>query len=193
MNRLFAAPIVAFSLFLPAAAMAEDGAINAFACEPMPQDRRFEVVLLDDADPMLKVRDALLEAMRDNGMTADPGAPLKLTLEVGLTREPPQRKPRDLGSIRDATGEDLEVRMNVWSNRQDSIVGGRRDDTLTEARDDVRVMISINAKSDGHCLWQGEATHDTDGRDHWALAEKIVPQLVRRIGRTVDRVLLDIE
>lgn len=59
--------------------------------------------------------------------------------------------------------------MNVWSNRKDSIIGGRKTDVIAGPIDEVWVTISINDKASGKCIWRGEAQHDSIGQDHWEI------------------------
>jgi len=75
--------------------------------------------------------------------------------------------------------------MNLWSNKRDSLIGGRKAGVVEGTADDVRVEITINDKSDGKCVWRGESVHSSAGEDQWSVAEKSVLQLIDMIGRDI--------
>jgi len=103
-----------------------------------------------------------------------------------VVREPEIRKGRDLGQFSrgNASDQRTRFRINLWSNRQDSVIGGRRDEVLASSVDELHVEITLDDRSDGQCIWQGEAVHRLDGRDELAAAERIIPLLIDRLGRT---------
>lgn len=181
-NRLALAVAIAAALFLPCGPATAQGTLNTYACENFPAALQVRVDLLDDAEPMLRVRAALLAALARKGIPVADGAPYVLSVGAEATRLAARRKGRDLGSISDGTDEDVKMRMNLWSSREDSVLGGRKDAVESEARNEIRVTISINSIADGRCIWRGDAVHDTAGRDQWAVAERMAPILVDAIG-----------
>lgn len=174
--------VVAAAMLLSGGSAAAQGTLNTFACENLPAALRVRVDLLDDAEPMLRVRTVLLAALKRKGIEVADGAPYVLSLGAEATRLAARHKGRDLGSISNSTDDDVKMRMNLWSNREDSVLGGRKDSVESDARDEMRVTISINSTGDGRCIWRGDALHDTAGRDQWAVAERMTPILVDAIG-----------
>jgi len=173
----------------PAAA---EGYVKGFVCSDMPKPLDVQVELLDDAEPMLELRKALLAALEKRNARVSGGARLLLTLEAEASHQDVRRKGRDLFEIYDSTDEDTRFRMNLWSNRRDSVLGGRKDVVDRQGSDEIRVSITINDKTNGRCMWRGEAVHDTAGRDQWDVAEKLLPYVVEAIGRTVAHRVIEI-
>ena len=77
------------------------------------------------------------------------------------------------------------MRGSVWLSSKDSLVGGRRTGSAGLAVDGVRLTASLNSRVDGHCLWQGEAVHDLNGRELEPVTMALVPALVGAFGKTV--------
>ena len=175
--------IAAFGLLAAAQPAAAQGLMSSFSCEDVADPLRVRIDLLDDAPPMLKLRESVVAALGKRGVSIAADAPYVLSFEADLIRRALRRKGRDLGSISDSTDEDVKARVNVWSNREDSLIGGRKDTVVAEAVDEVRVIISIHRVSDGKCVWRGEAAHDTTGQDQWAVANRVAPVLVDAIGK----------
>ena len=124
-----------------------------------------------------------------------PDAPLRLSLYVDAIREPEIRKGRDLGQFSrgNASDQRTRFRINLWSNRRDSVIGGRRDRVLAPAVDELHVEITLDSRSDGRCVWQGEAVHRLDGRDEQLAAEQLIPLLIDRLGRSASAEPIELE
>jgi hypothetical protein len=186
---------LAFIAALPAHAQDDpaDGRFVAFACGVLPAPLAVEVVLPDDTKDHLKLRDALDRHLRDGGVSVAQSAPVKLMLETEIVREAERRRPRDLGEFRRRTSNDpslvdqnqTDVRVNVWSSRQDSVLTGRQEEILTDSVDELHLAIKMNDKSNGRCLWQGEIIYALKGGDPWRTAERLLPAMTAAFGRTM--------
>jgi len=78
------------------------------------------------------------------------------------------------------------MRGNVWSNRDRSILGGPIEQPEKFSLNQLQVSASINRRTDGRCLWQGEVLHDLHGdEDPDAATLKIIPVLARALGKTI--------
>jgi hypothetical protein len=75
--------------------------------------------------------------------------------------------------------------MNLWSNRKDSVLGGRKDEILAQGLNELRVAIEIHDKSNGHCVWRGNARLDVGSRDEFSVARRIIPLLTKRLGKSI--------
>lgn len=163
------------------------GLLSAYACGKLPIPLRVEVEAQDDSRKFMELKKVLIDALsaRKTGIAAN--APLKLSLFVETLRETERRKGRDLGqfSTGNRNDERTKFRMNLWSNRQDSVIGGRKDEVLSQAVDELYVGITVNDKANGRCVWQGEAKLNLDGRDEFATAQKMIPLLAKEMGRTI--------
>jgi hypothetical protein len=182
-------------VFLAAAATAQEapGRLSSYFCGTMPANMSVEVVLLDNSDANLRIKDAFVDRLRRRGVAVQPGAALTLTLEIAAVREFEERGKEEslielrVGQANRELGQqgDVDLRGSVWSNSQDSLVGGRRKGPASLAVNRVRLTASLNRRADGFCLWQGEAIHELDGQELEPVAMGLVPALVDAFGKTV--------
>ncbi len=187
-NRLILAAVL-LAAAVPAAGQATDeavGRVTAFACEALPSPLNIDVETSDGSLQADRLRRVLVKSLAARQAVVSPGAPLRLSLYVGSVREPEIRKGRDLGQFSrgSANDERTQFRINLWSNRRDSVIGGRRDQVLAAAVDELHIEITLDSRTNGQCVWQGEAVIRLDGRDETAVAEQIIPLLLERLGRS---------
>ncbi len=194
--------LILASLFLavavPAAGQATGesaGQVTAFACEALPSPLRVEVEAADGSPQSDRLRRVVVRSLAARQAVVTPGAPLRLSLYVDSRREAAIRKGRDLGQFSRGNSNDerTQFRINLWSNRRDSVIGGRRDRVLAPAVDELRVEITLDSLSDGRCVWQGEAVHSLDGRDEQLAAEQLIPLLIDRLGRSASAEPIELE
>jgi hypothetical protein len=169
------------------AATAQPGSLTAFACGKLPFPLRVEIDAQDDSQQSRQLKNTLIKALTDGQTQIAANARLKVSLHVETLRESARYKGRDLGEFSRGNrhNERTRFRMNLWSNRKDSVLGGRKDAVLSRGIDELHVAIEIHDKSNGQCVWQGEARLDLDGQDEFAMARRIIPLLTRSIGKTI--------
>ena len=180
--KRFLAIFMLTTLASPAAA---DGLLSGYACGTLPPSYKVDVEVADDSDQMLRIRESAFRALARSQTETSGSAELVLLIDMHAIREGIRRKERDLGSVTDGSSERIKARMNLWSNKRDSIIGGRKDRIIDGPIDEVRIDIAINDKSNGKCVWRGEAVHSTAGNDQWAVAEKVTLRLIRLLGRDI--------
>ncbi len=186
-NRLILAAAL-LAAAVPAAGQAKDeavGRVTAFACESLPSPLNIEVETSDGSPQADRLRRVLVRSLLARQAVVSPGAPLRLSLYVESVRAPEIRKGRDLDKV--GSGNDVDdpirIRIDIWSNRRNSVIGGLRDQVLT-AVDELRIEITLDSRTNGRCVWQGKAVFKLGGRDEIATAETIIPLLVERLGRS---------
>ncbi len=179
-----------------------EGRVNAIICGDIPATMVLDVVLLDNADANLPVKDSFVATLRDRGVKISPGANLVLTLGIETVREAVSVKPPDMIEVRvgqanedaariepgdTSVGEQglTRVRANIWSNRRDSVLGGRRRVVEGEMIDQVKLSASLNRRADGRCLWQGDAVQELNGADAARAARMLAPLLAGSLGKSV--------
>ncbi len=177
----------------PAAAQEAPGRLSSYFCGTMPVNPAVEVVLLDDVDVNLRIRDAFVERLRRKGVVIRDGAALTLTLEIEPVREI-EKSAKDESTIElrvtkpnpnlDPQG-DVDLQGGVWSNSRNSLVGGRHTGPSTLAINRVRLAASLNRRADGFCLWQGEAVYELGDEELEPVAMALVPELVGAFGKAV--------
>ena len=164
---------------------AQAGSLSAYACGEYAAGRALDVEVDNDTTEMENIRKSVVNALRGKKTPVSDKAGWVLAIRAEAIREGVRRKRRDLGQVRDGSSENVNVRMNVWSNRKDSIIGGRKTGVVAGPIDEVRVTITINDKASGKCIWRGEARHNSDGRDQWEVSEKISLVLIDAMGDAV--------
>ena len=169
------------------AATAQPGSLTAFACGKLPSPLWVEVDAQDDSRQSARLKNALIKALIADRTLITANAPLKVSLHVETLRESARYKGRDLGEFSrgNRNAERTKFRMNLWSNRKDSVIGGRKDAILSRGLDELHVAIEIHDKSNGQCVWRGQARLDLDGQDEFSTARRIITLITRSIGKTI--------
>jgi hypothetical protein len=182
-TALFA--LLAISSPLAADPEGPDGVLRSYACGKMETPLRFDIALQDDGPSYARVGRTLAAELERKRAQLSATAPLRLSLSMDTVRAVARNRRPDLGRFSHDTDRGTQVQLNLWSNQHDSVLGGRRDDAVGRSIDELRVEIAISDKSNGRCVWQGEAAVDLDGRDPDRVALTIIPLLVAHIGETV--------
>ncbi|MEE8333367.1 MAG: hypothetical protein V3R85_05925 [Alphaproteobacteria bacterium] len=179
-----------------------EGRVNAIVCGDVPATLVLDVVLLDNADANLPVKDSFVATLRGRGVRIAPGASLVLTLGIETVREAVNVKPPDLVDVQvgqanedsartepgdTSIGEQgmTKVRANIWSNRRDSVLGGRRRVVEGQMVDQVKLSASLNRRADGRCLWQGDAVQELNGANAARAARTLAPFLAHSLGKSI--------
>lgn len=181
---------LALALLVPIGAQGAEpgeGYLTATACGKLPQPLRLDVRTMDNTVENLRLREILVDRLGRRGIAVDAGASVVLSFDVARIRRPTRRKGRDLGELTGSINERARIRLNIWSSRRDSLLGGRREGVISEAVDRLRIVVAIDAKSDGRCLWRAEAVYDVAGRDPRRIAAGMIAPLAESIGRWVSR------
>lgn len=188
LNRLVLAAAL-LAVAVPAAGQGTGkpaGRVTSFACASLPASLNVSVETPDAPAQADRLRRVLVESLAARRAVVSADAPLQLSLYVGLVRGPEIGEGNVLNQIdRDDEGdENIQIRVDIWSNRRNSVIGGRRDLHPTTDVDKLRIEITLDSRTDGRCVWQGNAEYRLDGRDEIATAEKMIPLLVERLGRS---------
>ncbi len=176
----------------PAGGWAQDGAdtapsaqgmVVAFACGTVAPGAAFDVEALDDTPAQTKLRDTIAADLARRGYRVASGAPLTLTFEGGISRTRVEQGRHTVGSL-NSNNDVTEFRLNMWSSEKDSVFGGLKDFIPGNDPNLYRLAIFVHDRADGKCMWQGEARHAVVGNNAAATARKLVPVVLRRLGKT---------
>ncbi len=160
------------------------GVLVAFACGTMTKQAPIEVEALDDTAAQIALRDAIAGDLKRHGYTIAGNARLRLTFEGGISRERREDGRHTIGELQ-SNNDDTTFRLNMWSSRSDSVLGGIKDFVPENDPNRYRLVIFVHDRSNGQCLWQGEARHTVIDHDPAATARKLVPVLLGDLGKTV--------
>jgi hypothetical protein len=75
--------------------------------------------------------------------------------------------------------------MNLWSNSQDSVVGGRRGADSAFATTRYILRATLDDQRTGQRLWQGEASYTGASNDQAGTFAAMAPVLVDGFGETL--------
>lgn len=170
------------------------GYLTAFACDTLSSPLQLRVEVMDNTSQNLKLKDILVQRLEKNGATIVDSSPQVLSLEVAVARQATRNRPGDMVDVRvggerpeEGTSDYARVRMNIWSSTRDSLLTGRQPGVEEEGFDTLRLRASLNSRSDGRCLWQGEIVENLDGEDAYGAAAKLIPRLADAVGQAVNR------
>ncbi|MDA0653615.1 MAG: hypothetical protein O3C49_10115 [Proteobacteria bacterium] len=167
--------------------------MNALSCEPLPAPLETDVQILDNAERFVAFKAQFEKELRSRGVKLSSTAPLIATLDIRTVREF-QSETKDplfekhAGQDSSNIGQDSTIFMrgNVFSNRGKSILGGAQGRSEKFSLNQLQVSVSINDRTNGRCLWQGEILHDLHGDDDPdAVTPKTFPFLARALGKPV--------
>src|SRR5262249_54435630 len=100
----------------------------------------------------------------------------------GLERDRDPGRDGFLGQLR-STNRETEFRLNMWSSSGDSVIGGVQRPGAS-APSVYHLSVFVHDKTNGHCLWQGEARHPLEGSTEADVARRLVPVTLRYLGKT---------
>ena len=161
------------------------GHVTAFACVPLPTPLIVEVENSDESSHSDRLRRVLLRSLIAQKAVVSSDAPLRLTLHVGSVNNSIVGNMHRLNQLGGGEGieERIWVRVDLWSNRRNSIIGGKRYQN-TALTDEIKIEITLDSQINGQCIWQGIAVFRLNGRDETVVSEKLIPLLVDRLGRS---------
>jgi hypothetical protein len=161
-----------------------DGQLVAFACGTLPAKTRLDVQMMDDTPREKALHDAIAAELRRSGYGVAADAPIRVTFEAELMRERDPTRQGYLGKL-DSTNRRTEFELNLWSSQGDSVLGGVQRPGGVGGPNVNHLIVSVNDKSTGKCLWRGEATHPMEGTNEVGAVRLLVPFVLRHIGQTL--------
>lgn len=180
MRFRFAAAVLAGLIATAAPVGAQAPAeVVAAAYRDLPAGLVVRLELLDDSDLNLQVRDLVAERLVADGYTVADTAPFVLQIET-QTASPAAADP-SLGSF-EATDDRAEIRMNLWSSREDSLLQGRQDKVGADAS--YRISLGLYDGRDGRYYWRGSVSSTLDQGDAADASRDMVPALLAHFGKT---------
>ena len=163
---------------------APGGTLSAFACASLPASPSVAIEAQDDSAAFKRLKDVFVAQLKARKLRIAATAALKASLYIESKRETTvQDTGRTAHPVRRLNPASRRAFFDLWSNKRDSIIGGKRPRALSV--DEIRVSILIHDGSNGRCVWQGEAVHAIGARDELEIAEQLIGALAVHIGRSV--------
>ena len=184
-GALVAAGIVSWTFVASAANVI----VSTQVCEPIPPGAAVNLSPADDADLYRWIDRPLRHALTKAGHPiSDAGS---VDVYYAITEAPVAYREDgpSLGRLEvDTTrsGQRALLLLNVWSTRQDSILGGRKNKSGDRFATYLFMSFEINDKQSGKCLWRGEGGTELVG-DRKVLIVQITDTVMEHLGQAVDR------
>ena len=189
-----AVPAVAGPAQLAQGAEAAPGSVSSQLIGRMPEGFPIEVVVFDDSDTNLEIRESLVTALERTGQVVQAGAPLELLLESEIVQADFVDSAPSLGQIRagneNQTGNrgserGVAAEVNVWSSSKDSLLGGRQPRQSRSEHPQFHINAVLRDRETGKVIWQGDAFLEMLSSDRSRLIRSMTGPLAETFGQTV--------
>lgn len=180
---------------LPAIAQSEDGytgRLDAYVYEELRSPLKIDVLILDNSPRYLQLRDRFSARMKENGIEVAADAPLVLILDINTVFENQQTGERHIGELRIGKGGGVTLRGNIWSNTEDSVLGGRKRSSYRPTTQHLQMTANLSRRDDGRSIWQGIIIYELRGGDPDRAAHRFMPILADAIGQPIQNKLVSI-
>jgi hypothetical protein len=177
------------ALFWSEAGRAADATISTLECEPLTKNASIQLNPADDSDLYLSVKKAVRDAVEQSGHPVAEKAPLELYYSLAETAVEVREAGPSLGHLEVRT-VNREVRsqllVNIWSNKQDSLIGGRRTESGVRVSNVLIATFELNRLDNGRCVWRGEGAVELGAVTAQDVARSLATAVASRIGQAID-------
>jgi len=153
--------------------------VLSFTCGELPEDAAFDVTPFSDSNLDLEMARAFAAELRKLQHDVKPGERFEITLESLIGRGVVDAPPRTLGRLK-IKNRGVEVRFNVWSSTEDSLLARRRKETAKETIYLI-VTATLRDREAAKALWTGEATSELRGATPLAVGRALMPALAEAL------------
>ncbi len=178
------------ALGVPATARADEpevlpGRAYASSFGPVPANLPVTVKPWDNSVANLKVKSSFTDALSKHGVKlAETGTPLLLNFETEIESLASPAFGPTLGQVQ-GRNWDSRVRMNLWSNSQDSVLAGRRGNETSGRTVRYILRATLDDQRTGQRLWQGEASYTGAPADESSAFAAMAPIVAEGFGQNV--------
>ncbi len=144
-------------LFASASLAQRDNVVaRASLYKPLQFGFPYSIRLYEDTRAGRIAVEALTEELQGKGVFIDPEGAFRIDLSVERVSAAFDQAGGDLGYV--GTGErGLELTMNIWSSRQDSLLGGRQQKGRTTSEPLIHLNAIVRDNETREVIWQGDA------------------------------------
>lgn len=198
MTKIWKGGIAGFLLFFVQAGAAEavEATISTMVCEPLASHAALQTTAADDSDLYLSVKEPLRDVLRKIGHPVQPDANLDMYYSLVETAVEIRGEGPTLGRL-DVRTVNREARaqllVNLWSNQQDSILGGRRTVSGLRVSNVLIVTLELNRQDNGRCVWRGEGAVELGAITARDVAAKLTEAVATRIGEAIDGITIPLQ
>jgi len=161
------------------------GVVRAVSFGPLPDGTAVRILAEEDDDLSNQIKDILVQELEDERHLVSDDAPLDLLFHSGQVERVVEGQGPSLGRLEAGTDRGVDFRMNVWSNNEDSVLGGRRNKGAESRTNVFQISLTLRDRQSGKTLWQGDSFCTMLTGDRLRLSRSMLPPLVARFGQTV--------
>lgn len=181
------------ALFWSEPGRAAEATLSTLVCEPLARNAAMQLTPADDSDLYLSVKDGVRRAVEHAGHPVEEKAGLELYYSLQETAVEVREQGQTLGKLEVRT-VNREVRsqllVNIWSNKQDSLFGGRRTESGIRVSNVLIATFELNRQDNGRCVWRGEGAVELGADTAQDVARGLADAVATRIGQGIDRLRL---
>lgn len=181
--------VLIVALFWSDASRAADATVTSQVCEPLAKNAALQLTPADDSDLYLSVKDGVRKAVEKSGHPIKEKAGLELYYSLVETAVEIRGGGPSLGRL-DVRTVNREARaqllVNVWSNNQDSLIGGRRSVGGLSVSNVLIVTLELNRQDNGRCVWRGEGAVELGADTAQDVAPALTDAVAARLGQAID-------
>lgn len=152
------------------------GRVLSFTCGEIPEDAVFDVTPFSGSELDLDMARAFAAELRKLEHEVKSGERFEVTLEAHIARGVIEAPSRSLGRLR-IKNRGVEVRFNVWSSSEDSLLARRRKKAETKETTYLTVTARLRDREAGKAIWTGEASGELRGATPRAIGQALMPAL----------------
>lgn len=160
------------------------GQLVSMACGVVPPKSHVDVQASDDTARDKALRDAIAAELTRAGYVVAADATVRVTFDAEIERALDPSRQGYLGKL-NSTNRDTTFELNLWTSSGDSVLGGVTTQGAATGPNMSHLTISAHDKTNGKCLWQGEARHPTEGGSEVEFARRLVPVVLGHFGKTL--------
>ena len=182
--------MLVMALFWSEPGRAAEATLSTLICDPLAKNAVVQLTPADDSDLYLAVKDGVRRAVEHAGHPVREKAPLELYYALNETAVEIREEGQTLGKV-DVRTVNSQVRsqllVNVWSNKQDSLLGGRRTGSGIRVSNVLIATFELNRQDNGRCVWRGEGAVELGADTAQDVAPGLADAVATRIGQGIDR------
>ena len=170
------------------------GSVTSQVLAKIPEGFPIEVVLFDDSDTNIELRELLIKGLEKNGHVVETGSPLELAFETEVMKPSFTEQKPSLGRIQAGNESEVgnrgsrrgvEAEVNLWSTTKDSLLGGRQKRLAQSKHPLFHINAILRDRESGRVIWQGDALCEMLTSNRTRLLRSMAGPLAAAVGKTV--------
>lgn len=174
-----------FLLFTGASLAQGDNVVaRASLYKPLQFGFPYSIRLYDDTRVGRFAVKALTKELEGKGIFVEPQGAFQIDLSVERISAAFDEAGGDLGFVGTSEERGLELTMNIWSSRQDSLLGGRQKKGRTTSEPLIHLNAVVRDNESNEVIWQGDALAPIQRADEEDAALQAAEAMAQVFGKS---------